>query len=370
MIPKYIATLSAAVFLATALTSSLGFVTRSHVLSGTAVDETWKFSFTIDSDRDHSYEISPEIARFLEERIGFHTEGPARVIAAKTEVTPGDVTWHSGHTSITSTGATMTVRLRWETAEDSAGGARGSIFLDFPAIPGLGGIPPSFHSGGYQIDESGRYVVREVTAYRSPLQLFAGRFFFALSAGLPLGIFFHTIWWALVVVNPEKRSRQAQLPQANGFPRTFYPDPVAEWAAWLMVLAIGAFVASIMAGASGLEGFMSSSFMQVPYDILAGAAILGALCAYYTARSVLTFRIESAGISWARGRGNLRWLNCPWSGISLFREKSRTSRGSTTRWIEIEFTNGLRKLRIGQSIEGYATLRDILMNVFAPAGQG
>ena len=65
-----------------------------------------------------------------------------------------------------------------------------------------------------------------------------------------------------------------------------------------------------------------------------------------------------------RGRGDLQWLNAAWSDIRLFTQKSRTYRGSTTYWIELEFNDNRKKLKIGQSVEGYATLRDIMRGVF------
>src|SRR5579863_6774575 len=171
MIPKYLATLAIAVALVTFAASSLEFATRSQVLSGTAVDETLKLEFTIDADSNHTYEIKPGIKQFLEDHISFHTDGPVHVVSAKVEVTPKNVSWTENRTTITSTGAAMAAQLRWDTPADSANGAHSNIYLDFPTVPGLEGKTPSFHSGGYQKDDMGRYVIREVTAYRSPFLL-------------------------------------------------------------------------------------------------------------------------------------------------------------------------------------------------------
>ena len=125
-----------------------------------------KIEFTIDADSSHTYKISPRIKQFLEEHISFYTEGPARVVSAKVEITPKDVSWTENRSTITSTGAAMAARLQWDTPADSANGAHGNIYINFPEVPGLEGKAPDFHSGGYQKDDKGRYAVREVTTYR------------------------------------------------------------------------------------------------------------------------------------------------------------------------------------------------------------
>ena len=247
MIPKYIATLALTVSLVTFAASSLQFATRSQVLAGKAVDETLQIEFTIDADSSHTYKISPRIKQFLEDHISFYTEGPARVVSAKVEITPKDVSWTENHSTITSTGAAMAARLQWDTPADSANGAHGNIYLNFPEVPGLEGKAPTFHSGGYQKDDKGRYVIREVTTYRDAFALSFARFVFALAAGVPLGVLLHTIFWAFVLKG-ERRSRLAEFPrQGSGLPRTFYPNPIAEWTLWLLVFGIGAFTASMMA---------------------------------------------------------------------------------------------------------------------------
>ena len=239
MIPKYLATLALTVCLVTFAASSLQFATRSQVLAGKAVDETLQIEFTIDADSSHTYKISPRIKQFLEDHISFYTEGPARVVSAKVEITPKDVSWTENRSTITSTGAAMAARLQWDTPADSANGAHGNIYLNFPEIPGLEGKVPDFHSGGYQKDNKGRYVIREVTTYRDAFPLSFARFVFALAAGVPFGVLLHTIFWAFVLKG-EKRSRLAEFPpQGSGLPRTFYPNPIAEWTLWLLVFGIG-----------------------------------------------------------------------------------------------------------------------------------
>ena len=365
MIPKYFATLAAVVFLVTLAASSLPFATRSQVLCGNSVEETWQLEFTIDADSGHTYAINPRLKQFLEENISFYTDGPARVASAKVDVTPKDVSWSENKKRITSKGGALAARLQWDTAADSANGAHSNIFLKFPGIPWLEGKTASFHSGGFQIDDQGRNIIREVTTYRNTFLLSLGRFIFSLSAGLPFGILLHTLLWAFVLKG-EKRLRVAELPSNGpGWPQTFYPDPIAEWIIWLIVLGIGAFVASMMSGFSVYDGFMSSSFVHFVYGILATVTALALLSVYFTRRSLLTVRVDGSGITYARGRGDdLQWLNAAWGDILLFTRKSQTSRGNTTYWMELEFQDKRKKLKIGQSIRGYSTLRDILSGMF------
>jgi len=366
MIPKYVATLLVAVFLVTFAASSLQFATRSQVLSGKALDETFQFEFTIEADSTHTYKIDPRIKEFLESSVNFYAEGPVRVVSSSVVITSKDVSWTENRTTITSTGAAMTAHVKWDTPADSVNGAHGQIFLNFPEVPGLEGKTPNFHSGGYQKDDKGRYVVREVNTYRSTFLLSLARFSFALNAGLPIGIVMHCIFWAFVL-RSERKSRIAAFPQGTQFPRTFYPNPIVEWSLWTLIFGIGALVSSMMASFSVYDGFMSSSFVSVIYIIVAIGAAIALPAAYFTGRSVLTVRVDTHNISYARGRGDLQWLNAGWGDILLFTQKSRTYRGTTRHWMELEFKDNRKKLKIAQDILGYPALRDIIASVFTPA---
>jgi hypothetical protein len=361
MMPKYFTTLIITVVLVTFVAASAKFVTLSQVLSGNAVDETLPFEFTIDADSSHFYEIDPETAQFLAANIAFHTDGPLRILAAKVDVTPKTVSWTENRNTITAPGAAMTVQLRWDSPSSSANGSRGAIYLDFPVVPGFEGKPITLRSGGYQKDSAGRYLIGQVTTYQSASTLSLARFVFALSAGLPFGILLHTICWAFVL-RGEKRSRiSAFAPQGAGLPRTFYPNPVAEWTAWLIVFGIGAFCASMMAGFAIPDAFMSSFMMTATYVNLAIFILVGLLVVYFTRNSLLTVRVDTGGIAYARGRGDIQWQNAAWSDIRQLTQKSRTSRGRTYYWIEIEFNDNRKKLKIGQSIVDYPALRGLLI---------
>jgi hypothetical protein len=363
MILKYFATLAMVVIALTYAASSLQFATRSQVLSGAAVDEALKFEFTFDADSRHTYEISPDQARFLEEHIAFRTEGAARVVTSKVEVTPETVSWTENRRTITAPGAAMTAQLRWDTPSDSADGARGLIYLDFPEIQGRATL--SFHSGGYQKDHAGRYVVREMSTYRSASLLSIARFSFALAAGLPFGIVLHAIGFAFVVKG-EKRSRLEALRLEGSVSHpAFYSSPVAEWAGWLLALGIGSFLPCMMAAFTVAAGFMSSTFQTIIYIMVAVIAAIALIIVYFIGRNVLTVQVSATGLSYARGRGELEWLHAAWREIRQVTPKSRTYRGNTTHWVEVEFNDNRKRLKISQSIGRYGDLRDLLMSAFA-----
>jgi len=364
MLPKYLATLAISVLLVTLAVSSLQFTKRSQVLRGTAVDENLQFEFTIDADSTHTYEITPAVAEFLESNISFRPEGSAHIVSAKVVITPKDVSWSENHENITSTGAALSAQLSWDTPPDSANGARGKIYLDFPQVPGLEGKAVSFHSGTYQRDDSGHSIIREVTSYRSTSMLSFGRFVFALSVGLPFGIVLHTIYW-LLAMKGEKRSRIAALPpQSTTLPRTFFPDPIAEWIAGVFFFGLGASVACVLAGMAVYDGFLSP-FSRSAIEIILGITVSVALAAvYFTAKYLLTVRVESTGIFYARGRGELQWLSAAWGEILVLTQKSRTYRGNTTYWMELELSDNRKKLKIGQSIGDYPALRDLLLSMY------
>ncbi len=150
------------------------------------------------------------------------------------------------------------------------------------------------------------------------------------------------------------------MAQGAGLPRTFYPDPIAEWVFWLLVLGLGATIGCFVAVFSVADGFMSSSIRYLVYIPLAIATPIAFLVAYFTRKRVLTVRVEPDGIAYARGRENLQWTSATWSNIVGATQNSRTYRGKTYYWIEVEFNDNQRKLKIPQSITDYAGLRDLL----------
>jgi hypothetical protein len=365
VIAKYIATLAAAVLALALVFSTLRFATRSQELSGKAVDETWKLEFTLDADRDHTYRVSPRLQSALEDGITFVTAGPVRVVSSSVEITPKDVSWTENRTLYTSPGAGLVAHVKWDTPADSANGAHGTIFIHFPEIPGLNGKGPTFHSGGYQRDGQGRYELREVTTYSSGILISLARFLFALAAALPLAIIAHCIFWGFQLKS-EKRVRIAALPpQGSGLPRTFYSNPILEWISWTLWIGIAAFIGAIMAVFSVYDGFMSSSMVWFVYIALGVGAVIALTAAYFAGKSALTMRVEANGIAYAHGREDLQWLTAGWSDL-LLSQKSRTYQGNRREWLELEFKDNRKKLKVTEDVEGYAALRDLLLSVFRP----
>ena len=370
MLLKYLLTLAATVVSATLVVASLEFVSGSKVLSGQALSESLQFEFTIDAGGGQYYAIDADLAQFLQTHVDFTTQGPPHVVAVNVQVTPKQVSWNENPLNPglahTAPGAAMNVQLDWNTPADSVNGSSGSIYLNFPQIPGLEGKKVVLRSGPYQVDSAQRYVIRRVTTYRSASMVAMARFVFALAAGLPFGIFLHTLFLGLRLVSAEKRARLSALPpQGAALPRTFYPDPVAEWFVWLPLLGASAFMGSIFAGFSVANGSMSSRLVHAVYIGLPITAAIALLAAYFTGKTVLTVRVESEGISYARGRKNLQWMSATWSQILGITPKSQTNRGNKRCWIEIMFYDLDTLKIIDERITDFAGLRDLLASVAA-----
>jgi hypothetical protein len=361
MIPRYLLTLATTVFVVTLVFASLPFATSSQVLSGQVLNESPRFEFTIDADSTHTYKIDPELAQFLQTNIAIHTDGPPQVMAANLEVTARQVSWTENRQTITAPGAALSVQLRWDTPAGTANGSHGDIYMTFPEIPGLEGKKIDMRSGPYQLESGSHYVVREVTTYQNNSLLSLARIVFAFVAGIPFGILLHTLARVFVMRREKRRRISGFPPQSSGLPQTFYPDPVAEWTAWLFALGIGGATTSLIAGFSVFGGFMSSSFMVFVYSAIGITATAAILITYIVSRRALTVRVEPGGIFYARGRENAQWLTAAWSDVLSVTQKSRTYRGGRSYWIEIAFRDGRKTLKIGQSIVGYATLRGLLV---------
>lgn len=366
MIAKYLATLAVVVVLLTLAASSLQFAARSQVLAGKPVEDTFNLEFVFAADSTHTYVISPQLKSELEKKISFVTEGPVHIVSSNVEITPRDIHWTENRTNYTSPGAALLAHVTWDTPADSSNGAHGLIYIHFPEISGLDPKGLTFHSGGYQKDDQGRYVLREVNTYQSAILVSLARFSIALVAGLPVGVAVHCIFWAFVL-RSEKRARLTALfPQGQGsqLPRTFYPNPIAEWSSWTILFGIIAFPASLIAVLSASDSFVSSSMMWVVYIFLGIGAVVGLIAAYFTGRSVLTVRVDTNSISYSRGRGDLQWLSAGWNEILNLTEKYRTYRDSTRYWLELQFRDNRKKLKLTQTIEGYPALKALLFSVF------
>jgi hypothetical protein len=367
MVLKYIATLAVTVVAATLAATSLKFVTSSQVLSGNGLNENLQFEFTIQADgSEHYYVIDAAMAQFLQSQIRFVTQGPPHVVATNVQITPKQVSCSTGQFAGTEPCATLNVQLQWDTPTDSANGAHGSIFLDFPQIPEIPATAVTLLSGPNDPVSARRDVVRQVTAYRSASLVALARFVFALTVGLPLGILLHTLCWTFVLRGEKRKRLSALQPQGAGLPRTFYPNPVIEWVAWLTVLGLGAFTGCIIlvAGSPITSGFMSSIPMDFLCIDLAITTAMAPLVTYFIGKYVLTVRVEPDGLSYKRGLHNQRWMSAGWSNILRVTQKSRTIKGNKKYWIEIELDDR-PNLKIEQYIVDYAGLRDLLASMTA-----
>ena len=223
--------------------------------------------------------------------------------------------------------------------------------------------------GGAQRDDKGGYVLPKVATHRDAFRPSWAQVIFALAAGLPFGVVLHTIFWVFFLER-ERRSRVARFPpQGSGLPRTFYPNPIAEWDLSTRVFGAGALVASIFAAIAVYDGFMDSLDLWTIYILMALAAAIALSIGHNTHRSLVTARVDTDSISYARGRGDLQWTKTAWSDISHLRPCSRNWRGYRWFWMELEFKDRREKLRIGQSIEGYFDLHDILTSRFTAKKQ-
>jgi hypothetical protein len=367
MIPKYIAGLVAAVLLVSILCTRLSFATHSQVLNGTTVEETWPFEFTLQVDSMHTDKITPEIQAAVERGIAFVAQGPAHIVSVNVDIAPQDVISKVGYESITASGAGGYAHVKWEAAADAASGAHGDIRMIFPALPGLG--EPNVRLGSYATqDDQGHWILREVTTYGSASSVFLARLRLALALGLPLGILLQGLWWAFELKN-EKRARIAALPaQGARLPRTFYPSPIKEWTRWSFVMGIFAFFAGLLAAGFASEGYMDSRSYWLIFVVLGTGALLGLISVYRARASVLTLRVDSSEISYARGRGELQWVTERWTDVLKWSRRSRGFRGLRREWLEIEFTDlNKKKLQAPQDTVDYAALHEFLLAVSAPA---
>jgi len=366
MISRYLATLGFVVVLLSVAASTMRFATRSQVPAGQTIAEAFQLDFTLNADNSHTYTVTPRLKQALQEGVTFPTDGAVRVVSSSVEITPKDVSWSEGDTHYTSAGAGLTAQVHWDTSPDAANGANGKIFVHFPEVSGLPDSALTFHSGNYQKDDQGRFVVRDVNAYRGAIPLFFARFALGLAIGMPIGAVLHTIWW-IFVLKKEKRARIAALPpRSPQLPWTFYANPIAEWVIWTVLFGCFSLSASIMAAVATSDGFLGSSMAWIIYGMQGAGALSGGIIAYYLRVRALTVRVDSNGISYARGRENPRWFSAHWTDVQQLFRKSRTYRGTRREWVEIQFKDGRKKLKLPEDMVDYPALRDFVWSLFTP----
>jgi len=161
-----------------------------------------------------------------------------------------------------------------------------------------------------------------------------------------VGVLLQAAGWHFLVLRRERASRIAALPpQGTGLPRTFHPDPIAEWVEGQRVLIVFAVVAAL--GAYASTRLMSFDRASGALALMAAGAAAAAAYARWRHVRVLTVRVERHDICLARGRGErLQWESIPRSDIEACSERHPLL-GS--RWLELKFKDRWRKLKIKES---------------------
>ena len=367
MLRKYLGSFLIVLVAVCGICSTLTFATRSHVRAGDAVEETFNTELTLDASAGSNqfYPVDADIKSDLEKGVTFIGSGAARVTSVKVDVTAKEVSWTRDKIKYKAPGTAMVAHVKWETPADAANGATGDIQIKFPKIRGVSSYEPSFHSGGYQKTGDGRLLFREITVYQGALSLALGRFFFSLSVGLPITLLIHGIWWAFQVKR-EKRLRLAALAPADpdALPRTYYSNPTAEWFGWTFTLIMFGVIGSLMASFVIHDGYLSSTLDWVLIIMQAVGIAIGLIVIWGARISVVTVRIDADTLSLAKGRGEPRWNTARWADLKSALTKSRTYKGTTTEWVEVQFPDGKTR-KIPAGVEGFAELRDRVLTIYA-----
>ena len=364
MLRRYIISLLIVTVLLSAIAGMFSFVSRSHVRGGTIVEETWKNDFTLRKMGNTYYRVDSEIKEALEKGISFVGSGAIRVLSKNVEVSPKQVTWTYHKTNYTAPGGTLVSHVRWEAPSDAADGTTGSIHPEFPEIPGVRGYDFDFHSGNYQ-RTGDRWVFREMTVHQGAISLALGRLAFGLCVGLPAAFLVHSGWW-LFILRRERRARLAALAADSGetLPRTFHPDPVAEWSVWsILVLVFGA-IGTVMAGICISTGFVSGIFAWALLGIVGFGVLIGLLAAWAVRRTVVTLKIDADSISVAKGRGEPKWITAAWGDLKDAACKSRTYQGNRTEWVEVVFPDGKKRKFYENYLPDYAIIRTAVLTLY------
>jgi hypothetical protein len=164
----------------------------------------------------------------------------------------------------------------------------------------------------------------------------------------------------------ERRTRLADLALSNAqqLPRVFHPSPTAEWSAWTVTLCIFGAIGALFAGFVIYDGFKSST-MDLALFIFPGIGVLGGLlAAWYARSSLVTVRIDSETISYAKGRGELQWITARWAELKHAAVKSQTHKGTTTQWVELIFPDSKTR-KIPSDVIDYPLLRDMVLELYS-----
>jgi hypothetical protein len=364
MLRRYFISLVVVTVVMSAIASMFSFVTRSQVRGGTTVEEMWTNDFTLRGMGSTYYEVDSDIMADLEKGVSFVGSGAIRVLSTKVEVSAKKVTWTSNKTEYTAPGGTLVSHVRWEAPADAAAGAAGTIHVEFPKIRGVPGYDVNFHSGSYQ-KTGNEWVFREVTVHQGAISLALGRLVFGMCLGLPVAFLFHSGWW-LLYLRREKRARLAALAPVSSetLPRTFYPDPVAEWNVWCIMMLIFGGIGTFIAGIGISSGFVSSVIAWVILGMVGFGVLISLLIVWLVRRSVVSLKIDADSLSVAQGRGEPKWITASWGDLKGAVCKSRTYKGSRTEWVEVIFPDGKKRKFYENYLPEYAVVRAVVLALY------
>ncbi len=364
MLRRYFISLLIVTVIMSAIASMFSFVTRSQVRGGTTVEEMWTNDFTLRGIGRQYYRVDSDIIEDLEKGVSFASSGAIRMLSTKVEVSSKQVTWTSNKTKYTAPGGTLVSHVRWEALADAADGAAGTIHVEFPKIRGVPGYDVEFHSGSYQ-KEGDEWIFREVTVHQGAISLALGRLVFGLCLGLPVAFLVHSGWW-LFCLRREKRSLLAALAPTGSetLPRTFHPDPVAEWNVWCIMMLIFGGIGTLISGIGISGGFVSSVIAWVILIIVGFGVLIGLLVAWLVRRSVVLLRIDADSLSVAQGRGEPKWITASWGDLKGAVCKSRTYKGNRTEWVEVIFPDGKKRKFYENYLPEYSVVRAVVLALY------
>jgi hypothetical protein len=364
MLRSYFISLVVVTVVMSAVASMFSFVTRSQVRGGTTVEETWTNDFTLRQMGSKYYAVDSDIKADLDKGVSFVGSGAIRVLSTKVEVSAKQVTWTSNKTKYTASGGTLVSHVRWEAAADAADGAAGTIHVVFPKIRGVPGYDVNFHSGSYQ-KTGNEWVFREVTVHQGTISLALGRLLFGMCLGLPVAFLFHSGWW-LLYLRREKRAVLAALATTGSetLPRTFHPDPVAEWNVWCILMLIFGGIGTFIAGIGISTGFVSSVIAWVILGMVGFGVLISLLIVWFVRRSVVSLKIDADTLSVAQGRGEPKWITASWGELKGAVCKSRTYKGNRTEWVEVIFPDGKKRKFYENYLPEYTVVRAVVLALY------
>lgn len=364
MLRRYFISLLVVTVVMSAIASTFSFVTRSQVQGGTIVEETWTNDFTLRKTGNIYYPVDSDIKADLEKGVSFVGSGAIRVLSAKVEVSAKQVTWTSNKTTYTAPGGALVSHVRWEAPVDAADGASGTIHVEFPKLSGVPSYDLDFQSGSYQ-KTGDQWVFREVTVHQGAVSLALGRLVFGTCLGLPVAFLVHSGWW-LFCLRREKRIRLAALAPTGSetLPRTFHPDPVAEWNVWCILMLIFGGVGTLFTGIGISGGFVSSVIARVILGIVGFGVLVGILVVLFVRRSVFSLKIDADSLSVAQGRGEPKWITASWGDLKGAACKSRTYKGNRTEWVEVIFPDGKKRKFYENYLPEYAVVRTVVLALY------